>query len=265
MEPGIAMLLVDDEKDLVMTRGDRPRHRDQDPPHGQPRDCRHPRARVGDRGDSPRRAHRRADSRYDRPRSSTRKHQKEYRGSRSQVRRRRDQGPEAVTAMAAPSSEGPAALLGEALLWSAEPCFVGRLHRHQLAAAKAPGPTLINLVKLDNIMHLTITPVLAVKDILLPNRPDGAFRKEKVISDATAPRARKVVSKVRSESRKARATANGPQRPGPPKAWFSLPAPTQTHLERMRQPMPQLQQADPQVLVTGSLRKSGFAQHERAR
>ena len=45
------------------SRGDRPHHRDPDSHHGQRRDSRHPRTRVGDRDDSPRRAHRRPDSR----------------------------------------------------------------------------------------------------------------------------------------------------------------------------------------------------------
>ena len=119
--------------------------------------------------------------------------------------------------MAAPSSEGPAALLAEELLWSAGFCCIDLPHHHLLVAVKAPGMTPTSLVKLDHIILLMTNPIMEVKDVLLPSRPDGAFPKEKATLDAMAPWAKKVVARARSESRRERASASSPQRLGPQK------------------------------------------------
>ena len=63
--------------------------------------------------------------------------------------------------------------------------------------------------------------IMEVRDVLRPSRPVGALPKEKATSDATAPRAKRVVAKARPESRRGRGLASTSQRPGPQNLLFS--------------------------------------------
>ena len=69
---------------------------------------------------------------------------------------------------------------------------------------------------LVSIMDRMISLALEVKDVLLQNKPDGAFPKEKVIMDATAQRARMAAAKEKSASPKARAMESDLPKPSQP-------------------------------------------------
>ena len=145
------------------------------------------RVKVGDRDDSRRPARRRVDSRSDRPRSSGRKRQKEHRRSRSQARRRsmkrsrtrsRRRHGRTFKRRSSSSPRRGITLVSRALL-------------HRPPPPPAPGMTPTSLVKIDHIILLITNPIMEVKDVLLPSRPDMAFPKEKATLGVTARRARK--------------------------------------------------------------------------
>ena len=178
----------------------------------------------------------------------------------------RDQGPGAAAAMAAPSSEGPAVLLAEESLWSAGPCYIGHLRRRLLAAARAPGVMRTSLMTIGLGIPPMTRRIKEVKDVLRPSRPTGALPKEKATSDATAPRAKRVVARARLESRRGRALESTSQRPSPQGPLFSPTGPgalmMDFHLEVRTLPYPPLQRIqqmfDPQRPATGSLEMSGL-------
>ena len=182
-------------------------------PVGSPRDGRRHRAKVGDRDDS-------RLSRSDRPRSSGRRHQKETKRSKSQDRRRspkrsrtrsRRRYDRTFERRSSSSPRRGITLVSRALLHRPPTLPPARSRQSSRNDAYQPHD--------DRPRHSSDDQAYQ------GGKGRSPPKQEKATSDATAPRAKRVVARARLESRRGRALESTSQRPSPQGPLFSPTGP----------------------------------------